>query len=52
LLSSASAGIFVYAAKVLCAGPFFIAKVFGFGIPVPASRCTERFTDLYFPFDF
>jgi hypothetical protein len=52
LLSSASVGIFLYAARVLCAGPFFIAKVSRSGIPVPASRCAERFTNLYFPFDF
>jgi hypothetical protein len=37
---------------VLCADPFFIAKVSRSGIPVPMSRCVERFTDLYFPFDF
>jgi hypothetical protein len=52
LLSSASAGIFVYAARVLCVGPFFIAKVSLSGIPVPTSRCAERFIDLYFLFDF
>jgi hypothetical protein len=49
LLSSASAGIFVYAARVLCAGPFFIAKVSRSEMPVPVSRCAERFVDLYFP---
>jgi hypothetical protein len=42
----------VDAARVLCAGPFFIAKVSRSGIPIPASRCAERFTDLYFLFDF
>jgi hypothetical protein len=52
LLSSASAGIFVYATRVLYAGPFFTAKVSRSGIPIPASRCVERFADLYFPFDF
>jgi hypothetical protein len=52
LLSSASAGIFVYTARVLCVSLFFIAKVSRSGIPVPATRCSERFTDLYFPFDF
>jgi hypothetical protein len=52
LLSSASARIFVYAARVLCAGPFFIAKVSYSGIPVTTSRCAELFADLYFPFDF
>jgi hypothetical protein len=52
LLLSASAKIFVYAARVLCTGPFFITKVSRSGIPVPLSRCAERFTDLYFPFDF
>jgi hypothetical protein len=44
--------IFVYATRVLCASLFFIAKVSRSGIPVPASRCAERFADLYFPFDF
>jgi hypothetical protein len=52
LLSSASAGIFVYATRVLCADPFFITKVPRSRIPVPMSRCVERFTDLYFLFDF
>jgi hypothetical protein len=47
-----SAGIFVYAAKLLYAGLFFIAKVSRSGIPVPTSRCAERFADMYFPFDF
>jgi hypothetical protein len=42
----------VDAARVLCIGPFFLANVSCSGIPVPASRCTERFTDLYFSFDF
>jgi hypothetical protein len=37
---------------VLCADSFFITKVSCSGIPVPTSRCTERFADLYFPFDF
>jgi hypothetical protein len=52
LLSSASARIFVYAARVICVGAFFITKVSRFGIPVPTSKCVGRFTDLYFPFDF
>jgi hypothetical protein len=34
--------IFVYAARVLCASPFFIAKVSRSGIPVPASRALRR----------
>jgi hypothetical protein len=42
----------VDAARVLCAGPFFITKVSRSGIPVPASKCTEGFTNLYFLFDF
>jgi hypothetical protein len=41
--------IFVYDARVLCADPFFITKVSRSGILVPASRCAERFADLYFP---
>jgi hypothetical protein len=44
--------IFVYATIVLCASLFFIAKVSRSRIPVPVSRCTERFADLYLPFDF
>jgi hypothetical protein len=42
----------VDAARVLYAGPFFIAMVSRSGIPVPTSRCAERFAYLYFPFDF
>jgi hypothetical protein len=42
----------VDATRVLYAAPFFIAKVSRSGIPVPASRCAERFAYLYFPFDF
>jgi hypothetical protein len=52
LLWSASAGIFVYAARVLCAGPFFITKVSCSRIHVPTSRSAESFVDLYFPFDY
>jgi hypothetical protein len=42
----------VDAARVLCASPFFLAKVSRSGIPIPVSRCVERFTDLYFLINF